>query len=359
MELIADELAVYQNGAQPNIAELANAVFAKLKNRYYEALYLLQNLTLPIAQCILSRRQINLQEKIPGSDLRWQNVVSTGLLWFESAGTDSTHHGPGYLAAPYIWLWILARLPPEQNAKRLCKFLSTWKFNDYEELLSLETDQGLPGNSTWQSFEVFCCHFRILRSLGFENGQEVPLELLHSGCKLRDDQKTMVVNRHLDFARAAHQYRTDSMVEKHATTSRGRPAEKVDTRDGRTLNSDKQLSNIILNAPSAAAGDFFLGVETSPKGGSGQGIVREAGQCKLIQKTLTQCAYDEERNKSAGPDDVFMLYTDTKTSDDFVLPDRSGLVDKSCWHSYFGPFSGRAFMALQHSRSRGSKRDQS
>ena len=363
MELIADELTMYQNGVQPNIAELANAIYAKLKDRYKEALFMLKDSALPIAQCILSRRQIRLRDKIPGSELEWQDVASSGLIWFESTEIEDVYGPRGYLVAPYIWLWMLARLPPESNTERLCKFLRTWKFNDYEELLNLETYEGLPGNSTWQSFEVFCCYFRILRSLGFEDGQEVPLKQLHSGCKLRDDEETMVVNRHLDFARAAHQYRTDSMVGKHATTHRGRSVEEVDTQNGRTLNADDQLSHVILNAPSAAAGDFFLSIKTSaqpyPKRKGSQGnIIREAGQFKSIRRKLIQDMYDEEREKSAGPDDIFMLYTDTKISDDFALPDRSGLVDASCWNSYFGPFFGRAHMALRYGGSRRLKNDQ-
>jgi hypothetical protein len=150
----------------------------------------------------------------------------------------------------------------------------------------------------------------------------------------------------------------------HATARKNRRStEEVDTRNRGSLNADDQLSYVILNAPSASAGDFFLSIETSArpsperKGGQGD-IVREAGQCKSIQKKLTRDTYDEERNKSAGPDDIFMLYTDTKISDDFALPDRSGLVDKSCWRSYFGPFFGRAFMALRYSSSRRLKNDQ-
>jgi hypothetical protein len=53
-----------------------------------------------------------------------------------------------------------------------------------------------------------------------------------------------------------------------------------------------------------------------------------------------------------------MLHTQTEISDDCALPDRSGLVDASCWDSYFGPFAGRAFVALQHSGSEGLKNDQ-
>jgi hypothetical protein len=47
--------------------------------------------------------------------------------------------------------------------------------------------------------------------------------------------------------------------------------------------------------------------------------------------------------------DIFTLYTPTETSDDCAPPDRSGLVDASCWDSYFGPFFSRAYMALQYS----------
>jgi len=350
IELIADELAMCEKGDEPNITELANDVYTGLKDRYREALDLLREHTLPIAQCILSRRQIRLQDVIPGSNVKWEDVVSSGLIWFERTETDYDYGTQGYLVAPYIWLWVLARLPASESTERLRRFLRTWKFNDYEELLHLETDQGLPGNTFWQSFEVFCCLFRILRSLGFEDGQEVPLKLLYSGCKLRDDQETMVVNRHLDFARAAYRYGTDSIAEKAATTHGARSAEEVDTRHSGTLNADDQLSHIILNAASAPAGDFFNSIETSaqrsPKRKGSQGnIVREVGQCKLIQKgKLTQDMYDAEREKSAGPDDIFMLYTKTKISDDFALPDRSGLVDASCWDSYFGPFAGRAYM---------------
>jgi len=123
-------------------------------------------------------------------------------------------------------------------------------------------------------------------------------------------------------------------------------------------DNHNKLSHVILNAPGAAAGDFFFSIKTSaqrsPNGKDSQGnIVREVGQCKLVQDK-----YDAEREKSAGPDDIFMLYTKTEISDDFALPDRSGLVDASCWDSYFGPFAGRAYMASRYSCSRRLKNDQ-
>jgi len=193
---------------------------------------------------------------------------------------------------------------------------------------------------------MFCCSFRILRSLGFKDGQEVSLKLLHSGCKLRDDQETVVVNRYLEFAEAVGWCKT-----------KARSAQKIDTRHNGTLDAGAQLSHVILNAPSAPAGDFFLSIKMSPNGKDSQGnIVSEVGQCKFTEnkKKLTQDMYDAEREKSAGPDDIFMLYT-PKISDDFALPDRSGLVDASCWDSYFGPFAGRAYLAARYSSRRCDK----
>jgi hypothetical protein len=349
LELIADELAKYQDGFEPNTTELANDLYNKLLGRYEEAVSVLRRYISPVVQCILSRQQIYLQDQIPGSKLRWEHVTASGLIWFES--TERSYHAPGYLVAPYIWLWMLARLSTSDNTERLCQFLRNWQFNDYAELLHLTTGKGRPGNTTWQSFEVFCCEFRILRSLGFGDGQQVPLKFLHSGCKLRDDRKTMVINRHLNFAEASHQYGTDSMVRKRVATSKTRSAEEVDTEHSGTLDADAQLSHVIPNGTGAAAGDFFLSIEIptqrAPNGRGSLGkTVREVGQCKLLrEKKLTQAMYNAERNKSAGPDDIFMLYTQTEIPNGCVLPDQSGLVDASCWDSYFGPFSGRAYIA--------------
>jgi hypothetical protein len=351
VELIADELA---KKPEQNIAEFANNLQTQLEIRYREALSVLRDCTLPIVECILSRQQIRLRENIPGSTRRWEDVTSTGLTWFERAESFDTS---GYLVAPYIWLWMLARLQASEGTEHLRKFLVDWQFNDYAELLCLKTGKGQVGNTTWQSFERFCCSFRILRSLGFGDEQEMSLKSLHSGCKLQDDRKTKVVNRHLKFAEAVRQCGTNSMVKKRVGISRARSPDEVETKHSGTLDTEAQLSHVILNAASAPAGDFFLSIEIptprASNGRDGRGkTVHEVGQCKLIEKKLTQAIYDAEREKSAGSDDIFILYTQTEVPNDLVLPDRSGLVDKSCWNSYFGPFSGRAYIASQYSISR-------
>lgn len=338
IETIADELTEYQNGFQPNITELANTVLHKLKDRYGEIVDVMGDDVVPVVQCILSRQRIRLRGFIPGSTLRWEHIIAPGLLWFEKAsGYEYSYGAEGYLIAPYIWLWLFARVLPTED-ERLYQFLTEWEFNDYQRLLHLETGKGPTGKITWQDFETFCCYFRILRSLWFKDEQEVEFKRLHQGCKkLRDDKNTIVVNRRLRYAEAAHQYSTEATSAKDVVTK----------HDG-TLDAEYQLYHVILNGQSASAGDFFLSVQTparqfTPSWSFRCEIVREVGQSKLVKEKLNQETYNEERNKSAGPADFFILYTTAETPDDIALPDRSGLVDKSSWNSYFGPFAGRAF----------------
>jgi len=339
MEIMADLFANIQPGLEPNFPEFADNLRDALLKHYRDAFDILKDYTLPLVQCILSRRQIHLDDVVtPGSNLRWVDVTSSGLIWFTSVLRQ------GHLEAPYIWLWMISRMQMDhsENAEDpdttyIRQFLIDWKFNDYEYLHNLLTGKG--DGPTWQSFENFCAEFRILRSLGFGDGVVMPLATLHFGCELRDDRKTMVVNRRLKLARAKHQYRTDS-IEGRNQYSDAQSAEEVETENNGNLKADAQLSHLIINGNSAQAGDFFFSIETPPEGK----IVREIGQCKLIQNTLSKKEYDQERKKSAGPDDIFIVYAPKGISRDVTLPDRCGIVDSFCWDNYFGPFSSRAYL---------------
>ena len=351
MEIMADLFGRSQRGLKPNFPEFADKLRDALMSRYRDAFVMLKDYTLPLVQCILSRRQIDLDDLvIPGSTLRWEDVTSSGLIWF----TSDTRRG--YLEAPYIWLWMICRSEESKNpgtsgdpeTMHFRQFLIDWKFNDYEQISYLLTGVGEP--PTWQSFERFCTSFRVLRSLGFGNRVVVPLTTLHYGCNLRDDRKTMVVNRHLKLAEAKHQYRTDS-IEGPNRYSKAQPAKKVETEHNGILNADAQLSHAIINGNSAQAGDFFLSIQTPPA----SKIVREIGQCKFIQKKLSKKDYDDERKKSAGEDDIFIVYAPKGVSSDVELQDRCGIVDDSRWKEYFGPFTGRAYLSLESSSSKKRK----
>ena len=145
MEIIADLLAEYPNGPEAHIDDFASALSSALERRYREAFILRADHALPIAQCILSRREILLEHNIPGSKKHWHDVTASGLIWFQRRTDYSTR---GYLEAPYIWFWMLARLSPSEKTERVCLFLRNWEFNDYEHFLSLENGDGVLANPT-------------------------------------------------------------------------------------------------------------------------------------------------------------------------------------------------------------------
>jgi hypothetical protein len=105
IELIVDLLDEYRKkNIQPNIADLADGVYLKLMDCYGEAVSMLHRHAFTVVQCALSRQQIYLGDTIPGSNLRWEQITATGLIWFERTGTDYYYNAPGYLVVPCIWL---------------------------------------------------------------------------------------------------------------------------------------------------------------------------------------------------------------------------------------------------------------
>lgn len=166
------------------------------------------------------------------------------------------------------------------------RFLRNWQFNDYAEHLHLVAGERLPGNTTWQSFEAFLLF--VLDFVVSEDGEEVPFESLYSGCKLQDDEGTMVVNKHLIEA----VYRTDLRAGK---TQKG------------TLNTCDQLFHVILNSASAALAISFSvsrylhsGLRIRGAKLSVKKLSVKSGSVKLMRKKLTQ---------ATSPDDIFILYT--------------------------------------------------
>jgi len=131
----------------------------------------------------------------------------------------------------------------------------------------------------------------------------------------------------------------------------------VNTVEKGILDAQDQLFRVVLNAAGAPAGDFFLRIEIptqrslNKKSGRDEDV-NEVGQCKWTEKKLTKATYTLERKKAAADVDIFILYTQAETLGDWDLPDRSGIVDASCWESYFGPFAGRAYMAWENSVER-------
>ncbi|KAF9328712.1 hypothetical protein BG006_008144 [Podila minutissima] len=101
-----------------------------------------------------------------------------------------------------------------------------------------------------------------------------------------------------------------------------------------TLNVHKG-EHCILNAAAAPFGDSFTGLDTRP-------FCTEVHQYKLIADGR-RIDYQAEREKAASDKDFFILFT-SKDRLNVALPPMSGIVDRSNWALYFGPFAGRAFV---------------
>jgi len=76
--------------------------------------------------------------------------------------------------------------------------------------------------------------------------------------------------------------------------------------------------------------------------------IRETHQYKLIQKDkLTPENFKEKREKAADPNDFFIMFSIYPNSlQEQELPKYSGLVVKSNFKDYYGPFSGRVFYMI-------------
>lgn len=135
--------------------------------------------------------------------------------------------------------------------------------------------------------------------------------------------------RKLTVQRASQQYKTASGNKDNIICDQGEF--KVSEAD-----------SIFLNGAGAPAGDAFLGLKGSSK------LKREVHQYKLLQKEVTSDSIAEEREKSAGDDDLFLLFSvqDSKVSSEDLQPfSPCGLVDGRGFKQYYGPFAGRAFYA--------------
>ena len=108
----------------------------------------------------------------------------------------------------------------------------------------------------------------------------------------------------------------------------------------------------VLNGTSASGADGFCSLEIV---GEGLGA-RELHQNKHVKNTIDKVLYLQEYNKSAQNRDVFILLTTHDTTLTAMdLPSRGGIVSKSNFLDYFGPFSARAFHEFKISINQASR----
>ena len=318
LEALAEALRNAGNGdvADYGFSKLAHDVRAYLQQKYpdwkdHAAQYR------PLLVAVLTRHRVPREGLLPGTTWKVDDVVSLGMFRYTEALQ--------VLECPYIWLWIMAGWTSDAALK-------DFRFATYDEQ-QRQCDPTAPlGVQCWQHWEEFNVTFRCLKTVLFD-GQDVSLLQLHAGARLDSATNAappIVHVQMLEAVQASSQYPTAS----NATA-------EVKHEHGTIKMADAR--HMVLNGGSAPAGDAFLGlhIDTPSK------VIHEVQQYKLIKEAVTQKMFDAELIKSVNPGvDLFLLFT-AKESKIQVLPPRSGIVDASNFRDYYGPFAGRAFIALR------------
>ncbi|KAK3826764.1 MAG: hypothetical protein J3R72DRAFT_12604 [Linnemannia gamsii] len=310
------QIAIEESGQDFNVDLLMNNLHRKLQNLYSEALLVKSSTIQAMARAILTRVYLDPDKPLPGTVKLPGELAIPGLIRYEQP--DGLGAG-GYLVAPYIWVWLFS-YQPQEGADPL---LNNWRFCDYSDLKSKMDPRSPPGAQFWQHFEHFVATFRYLKSRVLEDGKPTTVSAIHTGARLNGD--ISFKNHHLKLAISSQYVDTKSRSHRPFSTVRCEH-EVLSVRNGKYC---------IINAPSAPYGDSFTGLDA-------RRFCTEVHQCKLITDR-GEIDYQAERRKAASDKDFFMLFT-TIDGLDVELPPLSGIVDKSNWALYFGPFAGRAFV---------------
>ncbi|RUS14132.1 hypothetical protein BC937DRAFT_94287 [Endogone sp. FLAS-F59071] len=270
---------------------------------------------LAIVRAVLAHHRLADDKYIPNTKKFPDQVVAPGLIRYEQ-----TQDGFGYLHVPYIWLWMMA----ERTSGEV--LLPGWQFDDYNALLAKE-DQTLPPHCSWEDFEKFNARYRCIKSFAQEDGKLTKISNIHYGARLEGD--IIFVNHHLDVIASMNQIKTNTSKENSVNWI-------VKLNEENSINM-REYKHVAINAKSAESGDTVLSLDTSPP-------ANEIQQYKLFtNSTVQQKNFDEELKKAASDKDFFILFTTQEKECKIKLSNNSGIVDRSNWLKYFGPFSGRAF----------------
>eukprot|EP01120_Amphizonella_sp_Union-15-10_P012949 TRINITY_DN5906_c0_g1_i1.p1 TRINITY_DN5906_c0_g1~~TRINITY_DN5906_c0_g1_i1.p1 ORF type:complete len:300 (-),score=21.15 TRINITY_DN5906_c0_g1_i1:47-946(-) len=231
-----------------------------------------------------------------------------GLIWLQSDYT---------LMCPYIYLSLVFSTFKTEISHMLEK---------YGILKAISECQLFPA---WQDWETFVANFRCLKSKLYD-GKEVKFTDLHHGMHLHKSlEKLVVKGKKLDLVHSKHQIQTNYS---------GLPNTITDKYSGTEKSLNDQI--FVLNAPSSNSGDGCCVLSLK----SGKNIC-EVHQYKYVKGTYDSGQYRIERKKAADTTDVFLMFSvyNIEPKENVPLSENCGLLSKSTFNSYFGPFAGRAF----------------
>ncbi|KAG0372989.1 hypothetical protein BGX24_012315 [Mortierella sp. AD032] len=265
-----------------NFELLMTRLYDKLFGSYSGALLMPSTTIQAMGRAILTRAYLDPDKPLPRTSSSPGELSTLGLIRYEQPHGLGTG---GYLVAPYIWAWLLSHKPREGADPPL----NNWRLCNYSDPKSKVNPRS------------------------------------PSGANFGNALNTSFTNHHLKLDFSSQQVDTKYTSDRPLSALRCEP-ESVDVRKG---------EHCVINTPSVPYGHSFIRLDSQP-------LRTEVHQCKLITDG-GGIDYQAERSKTASGRDFFMLFT-SQYWPDVELPPLSGIVDRSNWTRYFGPYASRAFV---------------
>ncbi|KAJ8550531.1 hypothetical protein ON010_g10539 [Phytophthora cinnamomi] len=262
---------------------------------------------------VFSRRSYKPWESIGTTAMTVDDLRSFGL---------SRLTREGHLECAFIFLQMLLRKIP----KRLS---GGDNFSDYLARFVL----------SWQRFEKFVAFYRRVKSIAYCGETPIDLSTFHAGAHFGTIDGISI--------KESNARKVVEATNQHITKSNAPPS-MIFTDLGDNVDVS-EMDTVVINGASALAGDIFSRVQLLIGKQQRQILCNEVLQCKLLKKEkLTEATYHSEMKKAVDTVDVFLLITTAEKATDFPLPPRCGVVSKSEFERYFGPFASRAYQSLVH-----------
>ena len=282
-----------------SISELESHVIAELRRRYFSEK--VNDSIGDILAVVLGRRKFDHITAVVTPTLTVDNVQRFGLVqWLEDG--DKT------LDMPPIFIKILA--------KSLNDPLLMSAFPEYARADDDASD-------LWRFFEKFVAIYRAIKMRAFA-GRECSLGELYDGARITTTAKDVRVQVPLGIFKVTvctKQFDTKGSSVSHLPE-----------------NATMRYSTVYVNGRNAPYGDVFL--DNQIVDGSN---LREAIACKLLTGTsISDDKFQEERNKAASHEDMFVLVTPNVVNVDLnkYESDLVAIIDEDCYKDYFGSFTG-------------------
>eukprot|EP00644_Phytophthora_capsici_P006777 jgi/Phyca11/561911/estExt2_Genewise1.C_PHYCAscaffold_80222 len=273
---------------------IINGVLAGLRSKYPTLETVVDDMNKAFL-AVIARRKVGPSSQF--GKLTLDGVISTGLMRVEK----------DRLTCPYVLFLLMDSRSYPWN-----KFSSFAPKEDVEDV------------KPWETWEVFNCKYRALKTVAFAEEESVPWKQVHFGALFGRGCDRLVRERPCSY---------EQLPKRMVTKTKG-----FSRTETCSCGNDPGRHFIYQPAAGSSSGDSFLCVEDVEKG-----FFHEVHQYKRVQADFFVESFNKEKEKAAGPDDIFVLYCTAEVQVDISTLENCAVVDNTCWKEYYGPFAARAY----------------